>query len=62
MEPHLNDLIQYAFYGLFAFIGMRVVKSIDELNVKIAVVVARTDQHDKLFDKHDTRISKLEDL
>lgn len=71
MDPHLMSLqetIQYVFYGLISFIaawgvavlaGMK--SSIETLNVKIAIVIERSDQHDKILDKHDSRLSKLED-
>lgn len=67
MEPHLNELIQYGFYGLMSFVatyGVAVLSSmknsVDTLNVKIAIVIERSDQHDKILEKHDNRINKLE--
>lgn len=67
MEPHLNEMVQYGFYALMSLVatyGVSVLASmrgsIDTLNVKIAIVIERSDQHDKILDKHDTRLSKLE--
>lgn len=67
MEPHLNEMIQYGFYGLMSFVatwGVAVLSnmktSIDTLNIKLAIVIERSDHHDKMLDRHDTRLSKLE--
>lgn len=69
MEPHLNEMIQYAFYALMSGVatyGVAVLSSmrtsIDTLNVKIAIVIERSDQHDKRLDKHDNRLEKLEGI
>lgn len=71
MELHatsINEIIQYGFYSLISFIaayGVTVLASmrtsIDALNIKIAVVIERSDQHDKILEKHDSRLEKLEE-
>lgn len=45
-------------YGL-ALIG-RLTNSIEALNVKIAVLIERTDTHSKTIERHDERITEIE--
>ena len=45
-------------YGL-TLIG-RLTASIEALNVKIAVLIERTETHAKTIEKHDERISEIE--
>lgn len=46
-------------YGVSVLGGLK--KSIEELNVKMAEVIARMTHHEKTIDKHDERLSKIEE-
>lgn len=47
-------------YGL-ALIG-RLTTSVEALNIKIAVLIERTENHAKEIERHDERLSKIENL
>jgi hypothetical protein len=47
------------FYGVGLFAGMK--HSIDELNIRMAQVIERMTHHQKEIDKHDERLSKIEE-
>jgi hypothetical protein len=59
--------IEWAFKGLLAgglAYGLtlinRLTTSIESLNIKIAVLIERTENHAKTIEKHDERISNIE--
>lgn len=59
--------IQWGFYGLllyFAYDLKTTIKvmsrSVERLNLKIAIVIEQTENHKELLDKHDERIYNLE--
>lgn len=59
--------VQWAFYGLLIYFAYdlketlkKMSTSVENLNLKIAVVIEQTETHKELLDKHDTRIYNLE--
>ena len=63
-----SELIPYGFYGMITVIGgfiatsMNQIKtSIESLNQHVAVLLEKTDRHDKDLDKHATKIEKIEE-
>lgn len=61
MTEILITLFGTAFLALVGFIGSRLIVSIDKLNIKIAVVIERMDNYEKLMGNHEKRIDKLEE-
>jgi hypothetical protein len=63
--PHF---MQWAFEGIIAggiIYGVGILgglkKSIEELNIKMALVIERMTHHEKAIDKHDERLAKIEE-
>ena len=62
----LNAMV--ALVGFFAVMTLkdikvsidRTQKSLEELNIKVATVIEKTSNHDKLLDSHSERIMHLE--
>jgi hypothetical protein len=61
------DFVQWVFYGVIGgstvygvSILQKMGKSIEQLNVNVAVLLERTNFHERQIEKHDDRISKLE--
>ena len=59
--------IQWGFYGLLLYFAYdlkatikSMSKSVESLNLKVAVVIEQTEGHKSLLDKHDERIYNLE--
>ncbi len=62
-----SQFVNWAFYGLLAFVAVDIMRSIREvkdsiaiLNTQVAVVIAQTETHKEVLDKHDERIHSLE--
>lgn len=60
------DFVSYVFYGvigsatLFAVnILSRLSRSIEDLNIKLAVMIEKTSGHEKWLEKHDSEIGTL---
>lgn len=65
--PKWSDFVSWAFFGLMAYFGYqltssvdRVSESIQELNVKMAVVVYQIQAQDKEMGRLDKRVERLE--
>lgn len=62
-----NEVLRFLFYGVAAFMANRATgildkleSSVNDLNVKLAVVVTKTDNYETRFDRQDIRIRDLE--
>jgi len=62
-----SQFVSWVFYGLLAYVAVDIMKSIREvkdsiatLNTQVAVVIAQTEAHKEVLDKHDERIHSLE--
>lgn len=60
------QFVEWVFYGLISgcFVyGVSILKnlnkSIETLNIQIAVIIEKTSNHEKRLDKHDEQIDKL---
>jgi chaperonin cofactor prefoldin len=67
VEYTFSYFIQWGFYGLllyFAYDLKNTLKtmstSVENLNLKIAVVIEQTESHKEKLDEHSTRIYNLE--
>jgi hypothetical protein len=68
LEPHTyQDLITYGFYGMITLIGgfiaqsiNKIKESIESLSSHVAVLIARTDRHDKDIERLDGRIERFD--
>ena len=54
-----RDFVNWAFYGLLAFMSSRVVNSIDTLNTEMAKVVTAIGYHEKDLQRHDAQIQEI---
>lgn len=61
------QFVNWLFYGLLAYVAVDIMKSIREvkgsiatLNTQVAVVIAQTETHKEVLDRHDERIHSLE--
>jgi hypothetical protein len=66
-EMKFHHFMTWVFYGALAFAGYRVVgvldrleDSVNELNVKMAVVIMQNAAHEKELDSHEGRLRLLE--
>lgn len=62
-----HHFITWVFYGALAFAGYRVVEimdrlesSVNELNVKMAIVIQQNAIHERQIDSHEGRLRQLE--
>jgi hypothetical protein len=62
-----NEVVRYLFYGVAAFMANRATNILDkleanvnELNVKLAVVVNKTENSDWRIDRVEDRVSDVE--
>jgi hypothetical protein len=67
MEHGFESFVQWAFQGILGVVAIYGVKvladlnhSIQELNIKVAVIIQRTEWLEKGLEHHDDRLSKLE--
>lgn len=61
------EFIDWTFKAIISgglIIGVNIINrlttSVESLNVKIAVLIERTENHAKVIEKHDERISEIE--
>lgn len=64
-----SEFVQYCFYGVASggtMLGVKILwslkDSIDTLNKQIAIIIERTTYHEKQLEKHDERLSRIEEL
>lgn len=62
-----SQFVSWIFYGLLAYVAVDIMRSIREvkdsistLNTQVAVVIAQTESHKEVLDRHDERIHNLE--
>jgi len=62
-----SQFVSWVFYGLLAYVAVDIMRSIREvkdsiatLNTQVAVVIAQTESHKEVLDRHDERIHSLE--
>jgi len=62
-----NDIITYGFYGSITLIAgfiassiNQIKMSIESLNQHVAVLLEKTDRHDKDLDRHADKLEKIE--
>lgn len=65
--PKWSDFVSWAFFGLIAYFGYQLTTSVEkmsdsvqELNVKMAVMVERDNRQELDLEKLGTRVEKLE--
>ena len=51
--------VEWAFYGIVGGCSVVGVRTLSELNVKIAVIIERMSNHEKRLDKHEEQIEEL---
>lgn len=51
--------VEWAFYGIVGGCAVVGVRTLSELNVKIAVIIEKMSSHEKRLDKHDEQIENL---
>ena len=68
MNIELVEFVDWAFKGIIMYLGKdgiaqfkKLRESVTDLNTKIAVLIEKDMNKEKILDKHDERISKLED-
>lgn len=62
-----SQVVNWVFYSMMGFLALRAVGTLDkleasvnDLNVKLAAVVTKTELYDKQLEKQDERIRNLE--
>ncbi len=66
-DLEFGELLTRFFYGsmtimvtAIAVIGRKLVDSVNDLNIKIAIVIEKTLNHEKELERHDRRLNSLE--
>lgn len=67
MDNNFQHFVEWCFYGVLGGASVYAVSilgsmkdSIDKLNEKIAVIIEKTQWHEKELERHNYRISNLE--
>ena len=62
-----SQIVTWVFYAMATVIGggvlnilRKLTSSVEELNIKMAVLIEKTAYHEKELEKHDNRIGALE--
>lgn len=68
MKMEFMEFVSYVFYGILGSSAVlsvniltRLSRAVEDLNVKLAVLIEKTAGHEKWLEKHDVEISNIKE-